>query len=134
MKFILDTEEIKPSLVNKKEGQKIFKEAIQSGRSAVYGSYISSGLGEIKIGNLPPGKECKIILKAAFTANINDENSFFIKFPLDVVTPSGHIDYINISNNFELKIITEKIQSKTLNRILANLNFIRKKYVQINLK
>ena len=81
--FIVGEEIIKPKLQPKKEAEKTYQEAISSGHTAIYGNNVSYGMTLFKIGNIQPNVECKIILKLAFTGQITNQKSFFIKFPFD---------------------------------------------------
>ena len=103
--FIIDQTLIKPKLKQKEEAKSIYKEAVDSGLTAVYASNIANGLTEFKLGNIKPNQECKVISKIAFTAQMTAEKRFYIKFPLDVYNPSGSLGCLDvISSDFNFKI------------------------------
>lgn len=77
--FILNDEIIKPTLQSKEEAEKTYKEAVDDGRTAVFGSNIQHGMTEFKIGNLQPETECKVVLKIAFIAQKNERKIVFHK-------------------------------------------------------
>lgn len=106
--FVLGYQVIKPELFGRQEAQQIYQKALNSGETAVYGANIAEGLTELKIGNLPISEECTIILKMAFKANLIDLHTFNFKFPLDVYTPDGSLNCINIKSNFSMEIQADK--------------------------
>ncbi|KAK8852775.1 von Willebrand factor A domain-containing protein 5A [Tritrichomonas musculus] len=115
--FVVGEEIIKPILQSKNEAKNTYNEAIKSGRTAVFGSNINNGLTEFKLGNVQPGIECKVILKIAFTAQLTKEKEFFLKFPLDVYTPTGSVGCLQASEvSFQLSADKEKIK-----RIASNI-------------
>lgn len=115
--FVVGDEIIIPVLKSKKEAKKTYDEAVEDGYTVVYGSNVFNGLTEFKLGNVPPNTECKVILKIAFTAQLTQENNFFIKFPLDIYTPSGSLSCLSPSSNFSFKIQgdIEKVSNITSN-------------------
>lgn len=98
--FVVGDKIIKPEIKSRKEAIETYEEATSEGNTAIYGANISKELNEFKLGNLPPKTECQVIQKIAFIANQINENSFFIKFPLDVYTPYGSVECLNIKSNF----------------------------------
>ena len=122
--FVVGDEIIKPKLEPKEEAKKTYEEAVKKGHTAVYGSNLDNGLTQFKLGNVPPNTECKVLIKVAFTANMTKQNSFFIKFPLDVCTPSGSrgcLDTISSNFSFQLQCDKEKISKVTSN--VNNINY-----------
>ncbi|KAK8834521.1 von Willebrand factor A domain-containing protein 5A [Tritrichomonas musculus] len=116
--FVVGDEVIKPKLQSKEEAQKTYKEAVDEGRTAVFGSNIDHGMTEFKLGNLPPETECKVILNIAFTAQITKENQFFIKFPLDVYTPGGSTGCLDVeSSDFQFKLQCDK---RNISKVTSN--------------
>lgn len=116
--FVVGEEIIKPKLQSKEEAKKTYKEAVDAGRTAVYGSNIGYGMTEFKLGNVPPETECKVILKIAFTAQVTKEKSFFIKFPIDVYTPSGSKGCLDVNSShfsFQIQADKDKIAKVTSN-------------------
>lgn len=89
--FVVGDEIIKKQIQTKIEAEETYDDATKQGLTAIFGTNTGSGLTEFKLGNLPPNTECKVILKLAFTGQISSEKVFFIKFPLDVYTPSGSV-------------------------------------------
>ena len=82
---------------------------------------------EFKLGNLPPDIECKVILKVALFGRITSQNSYFIKFPIDIYVPSGSRKCLDVKAsdfNFELKCDIEKVEKVTSN--VKNYNFDEK--------
>ena len=116
--FVVGNEIIKPKLEPKEEAKKTYEEAVKAGHTAVYGSNIRSGLTNFKLGNVPPNTDCKVILKVAFKANMTKQNSFFIKFPLDVCTPYGSRGCLD-STNFQFQLQCDK---EKINNITSNVN------------
>lgn len=116
--FVVGDKIIKPELKSKEEAKKTYQEAVDSGRTAVYGSNIGYGLTQFKLGNIPPETECKVILKIAFTAQVTKEKTFFVKFPLDVYTPSGSKGCLDVNASafsFQIQAEKDKILSITSN-------------------
>ena len=110
MTFVVGDEIIKPKLQEKEEAKKIYKEAVNTGHTAAYGSNIENGMTEMKLGNLPSKAECKVILKIAFTANVTSKKEFFIKLPLDVYNTSGScgcLDFNNTHFSFQIQSLKE---------------------------
>lgn len=97
--FVVGEEIIKPKIKSKEEAKKTYDEAVKSGRTAVYGTNIGNGMSQFNIGNIEPNIECKVILKIAFTGQVTSEKSFYIKFPIDVYTPSGSSGCLNVNNS-----------------------------------
>ncbi|KAK8895163.1 von Willebrand factor A domain-containing protein 5A [Tritrichomonas musculus] len=127
--FVIGEEIIKPILQSKNEAKNTYNEAIKSGRTAVFGSNINNGLTEFKLGNVQPGIECKVILKIAFTSQITKEKEFFIKFPLDVYTPTGSVGCLQASEvSFQLSADKEKIAKITSNIKNGEFNEEEKKF------
>lgn len=122
--FILNDEIIKPTLQSKEEAEKTYKEAVDDGRTAVFGSNIQHGMTEFKIGNLQPETECKVVLKIAFIAQKTNEKSFFIKFPLDVYTPSGSNGCLDVnSSEFMFKLQCDKEKIAKISSNVKNFEF-----------
>lgn len=115
--FVVGDEIIKPILKAKEEARRIYSEAIKTGHTAVKSSNLQNGLTQFNLGNVPPNTDCKVIFKIALTANMINQNIFFIKFPLDVYTPRGSIGCLDISSNFhfQLQCDKEKIKNVTSN-------------------
>lgn len=119
--FVVGNEVIKPKLKAKEEAKSTYEEAVKKGHTAVFGTNIRSGLTEFKLGNVPSNTECKVILKIAFSANVTKQNSFFIKFPLDVYTPSGSRDCLDVlSSNFLFKLQCDKEKVKDVKSNIEN--------------
>ena len=79
---------------------------------------------QFKLGNVQPETECKVILKIALTGQITKENTFFIKFPIDVYTPSGSRNCLDVNSSqfsFQLQNDPEKVTKVTSN--VKNGNF-----------
>ena len=119
--FVVGKKIIKPKLESKEEAEKTYEEAVETGHTAVYGSNNRNGLTYFKLGNLPPNTDCKVIIKVAFAANMTKQNSFFIKFPLDVYTPDGSRGCLDITR-FQLQCDKEKINHVKSNVINFNYN------------
>ena len=124
--FLINEKIIETKLKPKEEAQSTHKEAVNSGENEVYVANVANGLTEFQVGNIEPNQKCKIIINAAFTAQITIENKFFIKFPLDVYTPSGFVDYLNANSNFSFKMqcdtkniskVTSNVESGTFNEL-----------------
>jgi hypothetical protein len=92
--FRIGGETIRPVLEEKKRAEEIFLEATAEGRAALLGSNLGNGLVEFKLGNLPPGKTCEVIVKCGFTVSSSGPSSLFFKFPLETCTPSGSVECI----------------------------------------
>lgn len=117
--FVVGDEIIKPKLASIEEATKTYEEAVNSGHMSVLGSNISYGLTHFELGNLPPNTECKVIIKIAFTAQLSKEKTFFIKFPLDVYTPSGSKKCLGIDvSEFSFTIQADKDE---INKITSNI-------------
>ena len=111
--FVIGKEIIKPKLKPKEEAESTYEEAVEKGHTAIYGSNVKSGMTKFKLGNVPSNTDIKVILKIAFTANVTKQNSFFVKFPLDVYTPDGSKDCLDILSSdflFQLHCDKEKIK------------------------
>lgn len=132
--FVMNNEIIKPKLIEKNEAIKIYDEMVKTGKTAIYCSNIADGLTEFKLGNLPVHSECKVILKMAFKGNLIDFHTFFFKIPLDVYTPNGSVECINIKSNFSMLIQAEKesIHSITSNIINGEFNSKDKTFIISN--
>lgn len=125
--FVVGDEIIKPKLRPKEEAEKTYKEAVDSNCLALFGSNNDDCMTEFKLGNVPPGIECKVILKIALTAKVTTEKNFFIKFPLNVYTPSDTLGCIgNISSDFLFRI-----QSNDENVSNITSNVINGKYDEL---
>ena len=120
LKFAVGDKIIKPELKAKNEALETYKEAISEGKTAIYGANIANGLNEFKLGNLPPKTACKVILKIAFCANQINENSFYVKFPLDVYTPYGSVECLDIKKNFSLMLHSESDKIKKITSNVVN--------------
>ncbi|KAK8842130.1 von Willebrand factor A domain-containing protein 5A [Tritrichomonas musculus] len=116
--FVVGDEIIKPKLQSKDEAKKTYDEAVDAGHTAVLGINIGYGMTQFKLGNVQPETECKVILKLAFTGHITKEKSFFVKFPIDVYTPSGSRGCLDINSSefsFKLQSDPEKVTKVTSN-------------------
>lgn len=110
--FVVGDEIIKPKLQSKEEAKKTYDEAVKSGHTAVLGLNIGYGMTQFMLGNVQPETECKVILKIAFTGQVTKEKSFFIKFPIDVYTPSGSRGCLDVNAtdfSFQLQSEQEKV-------------------------
>ncbi|KAK8840937.1 von Willebrand factor A domain-containing protein 5A [Tritrichomonas musculus] len=122
--FIIGDEIIKPQIKSKIEAQKTYEEAVETGHTAIFGSNINDSLTLFKLGNVQPNISCKVILKIAFSGQLTTEKTFYIKFPIDVYTPSGSkncLDSISSNFSFKLQCDIEKVSKLTSN--VRNYNF-----------
>lgn len=99
--FVVGEEIIKLIMKSKIEAKKTYEEAVETGRTAVFGTNIDHGMAKFKIGNVQPNVECKVILKMIFTGQMTSEKSFFIKFPIDVYNCGGSCGCLQIGSNSE---------------------------------
>ena len=116
--FVVGSEIIKPTIKSKDNAKKIYEEAVEQGKTAIYGSNVRNGMSEFKLGNLPPETECKVIIKIALMSQVTTPDSFFIKFPLDIYTPSGSKRSLGVKAsefNFSLQCDSEIIENVTSN-------------------
>ncbi|KAK8838496.1 von Willebrand factor A domain-containing protein 5A [Tritrichomonas musculus] len=127
--FVLGNKIINPIIRERKEAIEIYNKSINRGNCAFYGSNIADGLTEFKIGNLNPQIECKIIIKMALKAVITDRRTFFIKFPLDVYTPSGSVDCLNVYSNFFMEIQADKDKISNVKSNVKNAQFDKKQKI-----
>lgn len=121
--FVIGDKTIKPKLVDRNEARYMYSEAVANKKTAIYGAFVASGISEFKIGNLQSGATCEVILKMALTGCYIDKNKFYIKFPLDVYTPSGSIDCLNIKSNFNMEIKVDKKMIKDVTSNVLNYEF-----------
>ncbi|KAK8840703.1 von Willebrand factor A domain-containing protein 5A [Tritrichomonas musculus] len=116
--FSINEKIIETRLKPKEEAQLTYTEAVNSGKKAVYAANNAYGLTEIQVGNIEPNEKCRVIINAAFTAQGTIENKFFIKFPLDVYTPSGSVGCLDaINSNFSFKI---QCDTKNISKVTSN--------------
>ncbi|KAK8872015.1 von Willebrand factor A domain-containing protein 5A [Tritrichomonas musculus] len=138
--FVVGKEIIKPKLEPKEEAEEIYEESVMRGHTAIYGSNIANGLTKFKLGNVPANTYCKVILKIAFTGNVTKQNSFFVKFPLDVYTPSGSKNCLDVLSSdfiFQLQCDKDKIKDVKSNIINDNYDDLQKVFSiknQVNCK
>ena len=138
--FVVGKEIIKPKLEPKEEAEEIYEESVMRGHTAIYGSNIANGLTKFKLGNVPANTDCKVILKIAFTGNVTKQNSFFVKFPLDVFTPSGSKNCLDVLSSdfiFHLQCDKDKIKDVKSNIINGNYDDLQKVFSiknQVNCK
>lgn len=78
--FIIGKEIIKPVIRPKEEAKQIYENANKTGNTAIVVTNIDHGTTAVKIANIEPNIECKVIFKLVFPE---------LKFPLDVYTPYG---------------------------------------------
>ena len=125
--FIVGDEIIKPKIKSQEEAKATYKEAVDSGHTAIYGTNIGDGMTRVKIGNVPPDVECKVILKIAFTGNMINEKTFYIKFPIEVYSSYGPCGCLKVDKSefsFQLQSNPEEVEKITSN--IKNSNFDEK--------
>ena len=86
--FIINGNEIKPTIKQKEEAKEEYKEAIESDLSAMYGENIGNGLSMFKLGNLNPNEEVEINFTFSFLSVLN-QNGSSLKFPIQTNFQSG---------------------------------------------
>ncbi|KAK8892617.1 von Willebrand factor A domain-containing protein 5A [Tritrichomonas musculus] len=116
--FVVGEKIIKPKLQSKEEAKKTYKEAVDAGRTAIFGTNVGRGMTQFQLGNVPPNIECKVILKIAFTGQVTKERSFFIKFPIDVYTPSGPAGCLDL-NESDFSFLLQCDAGK-ISRVISN--------------
>ena len=122
--FVVGDEIIKPKLKMKEEAEDTYEEAIKTGHAVVYGTNIGYSLTEFKLGNLPAKTPIKVILKVAFTGQIKDSKTFFVKFPLDVYTQAGSKGSLyNKTTDFSFTLQGEKEKIRKISSNFENFEF-----------
>jgi uncharacterized protein YegL len=87
--FVLDGTKIQMHIKEKEEAETTYSEAVNSGYTAAIGRSLSNGLSEFVVGNLAPESICEVVLNCAFTGQLQNEKTIFMKFPLEVCTTNS---------------------------------------------
>lgn len=108
-------------------GDKIIKPKLRSNDSKESLDPNDDKLIQIKLGNLQPETIIKVILKLAFTGQVINEKTFFIKFPLDFYTSQKSIEYLDVeASNFLFQLQCDKYKISKFTTNVKNINYDEK--------
>ncbi|KAH0787554.1 von Willebrand factor type A domain containing protein [Histomonas meleagridis] len=122
--FVVGDEVIEMRLKPKEQAEEIYEEAKNSGKTAAISKHIDYGYESFTIGRVPANTEVKAIFNCAFEANLEDPKTIFVKFPLELISPSGSVTnlYGRGDNDFSFKFELNTKQTVAIESVTTNGN------------
>ena len=121
--FYVGKEVIRPELQPRQQAKIIYTEAQADGRAALLAQNLGNGIIEFKLGNIPAGVQVAVEVKVCCSCKASNPSSgqMFVKFPLDVCTPSGRVGCLmsriqkQFKFTFDCSSAGERIKNVTCN-------------------
>jgi hypothetical protein len=110
------------ALQEKGAAKATFVEALDAGRAAILGQNLGDRLVEFALGNVPRGEPCVVEVKCALTAASSGPSATFLKFPLDVCTPSGSVACVAEQLRGEFAFSVRNTAPESVLQIRANVH------------
>jgi hypothetical protein len=95
--FRVGSEAIQAVIEERSAAQVVYLEAVEADGAAILGCDLGNGLAQFTLGNVPGDTLCEVETKVAFTCAPAGDSSVFLKFPLNVCTPSGSVNCLTKS-------------------------------------
>ena len=121
--FYVGREVIRPELQPRQQAKVIYIEAKADGRAALLAQNLGNGIIEFKLGNIPAGVQVAVEVKVCCFCKVSNPSGgqMFVKFPLNVCTPSGSVGCLmsriqkQFKFTFDCSSAGERIKNVTCN-------------------